>query len=742
MNLSKHSFVMVIFLGILFLPGKQLFGTGKSTGDSTTYQSLIQKGQNYLNQNQWFAALDNFKNALQLQKTPEAYTGLAKAEFEMGKLSDDPGDFWQQTQKAWYFREAVSNYQNALQLNPADLASKYELAEVYLYRREPKDLKAAAGLLEQVKSQDPKFRDVLILLGKTYDSQWETDKAVNIFEDYATAEGTNARVYLRRAIYAAQHDSLLAAEQYYMQALDDSDKTSQPILLEDVQMLFSRQDMENYQKTKNKSAFLKTFWLVRDPTPRTPENERVEEHLRRLAYVCKYFRSTESFRKYDDRGTIYLKYGEPSYRYWDTGGGAEDGVQGLNRYQNESWTYDYVLGDNKDGLVFDFANKSKTGYTMVNDLDETIIIHSGGIRGYMPGLGDPLAREQFALATLFPAQILYRNRADVNYGYYGRLAYMSHSASDFAYNLKEFIKKKQEAYLRAPADLFLYKKNPPEKIPLNFERASFRGENGKTRYEIYYGIPMQSLKFIKVKKYQSNAFNQEIIIREIDNKRLYSDLRTIQLEFENNKSLKNEWYTGQINFDLSSQPYPPVAHLTVEDPNNAQMALAYWQLPNRSFYGDSLMVSDTKFSYMITPSREDDPFTHNGFRVVPLTTNRFPKTKPVYVYFEVYNLRTDVRNNAQYKLQCTVQKIANAVTWGYTSVDKNKQPLPQPGQKKPNEYLSLENTFTGMGAQQPNYLTLDMNKLDEGVYDFMLTVIDLHTEHQASTQRNIVLLKK
>lgn len=734
---TKQLFAAVCFLGLclLLFPGKQLIGEGESSS-SNSYHSMIQKGKIYLNQNQWFAALDIYKNLLNLQKTPEVYAGLAKAEFEMGKLSDNPGDFWQQSQKAWYFREAVSNYQNALKLNPADLASKYELAEVYLYRREPRDLKTAAELLEQVKAQDPKFRDVLILLGKTYDSQWETDKAVNIFEDYATTESANARVYLRRAIYAAQHDSLPAAEQHYMQALDDSDKTSQPVLLEDVQMLFSRQDMDNYQKAKNKAAFLKTFWLARDPTPRTPENERVQEHLRRLAYVCKYFRSPESSRLYDDRGAIYLKYGEPSYRYTDL-------VSDSNVYPNESWTYDYVLGANKDGLIFDFANKSKNGYTLINDLEEAVVVLRSGMQGgYIAGLGDPLIREKVTMATLFPYRGLYEARADVNYAYYGRVAFNTFNPADIARTRNEFIQRKQNAYLRAPADLFLYKKNPPEQIPLNFERASFRGENGKTRYEIYYGIPMQSLKFNKVKKYQTNSFNQEIIVREIDSKRLYSDLRTIQLEFENNKSLKNEWYTGQLNFDLPSQPYPPVAYLTVEDPNNAQMTLAYWQLPNRNYYGDSLMVSDTKFSYMITPSREDDPFTHNGFRVVPVTSNRFLKSKPVFVYYEIYNLQTDSHNNAQYKLECTVQKVANAVTWGIPPADKKKQSLPQPELKKPNEYLSLENTMTGTGAQQPNYLTLDMNKLDEGVYDFMLTIIDLHTEHQASTRGNIVLVKK
>lgn len=742
----KIFFTILCFLGFLMLSlsGKPTIRAQESVA---TYDSMVQQGQDYLAKKQWYMAVEIFAKLLKLNNSPEILASLAKAELGMAKYYDRPEDFLQQSKKNYNLRESIKHYQQAVKSESSNLDWKFELADAYLYRKEPKDLKRATELLEQVRVQDPTYRNVLIRLGELYQTQKDSKKAGEVFDQYATTVKTDARVLLQKAVFAAQEDSLLLAETYYLQAVELKDSTSQAIVFDDIKMLFSDQEFENYKKAENKIELITSFWLARDPTPKTPENERVQEHLRRVAFACNYFHKPESDMRYDDRGLIYVKYGDPSYRYMDMGGGVsnEDGAMKASRVdfdymkvlQNESWTYDYVLGDNKDGYVFEFANKSKNGYSLIQDLREAVM-------GSVPLEGSIFGGNMiFNGSGVDLMKKIYRDRADVNYAYYGRLAYTTTDAGDFMSTLRDFKERKMLALRGLPAEWYKFDRNPPNSIPLQFDHACFRGENGKTRYEIYYGFPLSSIKFTKSGKYLTKAFNQEITVRESADKSLYSDSRTIELELEQNKNLDKEQYTGQINFEIPPQRQLPIAHFTVHEPANKQMTLAYWRLPNRNFAGDSLMVSDTKFSYLIIPSREDDPFTRNGLRVVPQTTTKFSKQRPVQVYFEVYNLQPDEKNNVTYKLQCKMQRMADEQSWGDAEpAGKKKKDKSKSDREKLNESLSLENEMNGSGPQQSNYLTIDMSKLREGVYDFSLTIIDVRSKQQASSQRNIVLMKE
>lgn len=71
------------------------------------------------------------------------------------------------------------------------------------------------------------------------------------------------------------------------------------------------------------------FWLRRDPTPGTKENEFKEEHYRRIAYSNEHF-AAQMRGALTDRGRIYILYG-PS-----------DAVQRQlrNGVPEEIWRYD------------------------------------------------------------------------------------------------------------------------------------------------------------------------------------------------------------------------------------------------------------------------------------------------------------------------------------------------------------------------------------------------------------------
>ena len=57
---------------------------------------------------------------------------------------------------------------------------------------------------------------------------------------------------------------------------------------------------------------LTMWWRRRDPLPATTSNERIEEHLTRVAFASHKYRRDDDVRGFDDRGEIYIRLGKPS----------------------------------------------------------------------------------------------------------------------------------------------------------------------------------------------------------------------------------------------------------------------------------------------------------------------------------------------------------------------------------------------------------------------------------------------
>ncbi len=116
---------------------------------------------------------------------------------------------------------------------------------------------------------------------------------------------------------------------------------------------------------------VKQFWIERDPTPGTLENERLAEHWARVAHArANYAYNRNSAFGTDDRGVMYVKYGSPAQV---TSGhlkinSAEARWRGISRDdlfrwdvdpQYEIWRYN-SLGE-RDFTYFMFGNEEGTG---------------------------------------------------------------------------------------------------------------------------------------------------------------------------------------------------------------------------------------------------------------------------------------------------------------------------------------------------------------------------------------------
>src|SRR5580704_12390383 len=82
-------------------------------------------------------------------------------------------------------------------------------------------------------------------------------------------------------------------------------------LNEDVAYIITDEERAAFKQANNdeeREQFIEQFWLRRDPTPDTDENEFKEEHYRRIAYANEHYASGIPGWK-TDRGRIYITFG-------------------------------------------------------------------------------------------------------------------------------------------------------------------------------------------------------------------------------------------------------------------------------------------------------------------------------------------------------------------------------------------------------------------------------------------------
>src|SRR5712691_599474 len=84
-------------------------------------------------------------------------------------------------------------------------------------------------------------------------------------------------------------------------------------LNEDVVYIITDEEKAVFKKLtthEEREKFIEQFWLRRDPSAGTMENEFKEEHYRRIAYANERFASGLPGWK-TDRGRIYIMFGKP-----------------------------------------------------------------------------------------------------------------------------------------------------------------------------------------------------------------------------------------------------------------------------------------------------------------------------------------------------------------------------------------------------------------------------------------------
>jgi len=312
---------------------------------------------------------------------------------------------------------------------------------------------------------------------------------------------------------------------------------------------------------------------------------------------------------------------------------------------------------------------------------------------------------------------VYRNLAPSHENFRRRLYEISNTRSDaeaLDYSLLHFTNEDRQhaAHVDSVAPAVAFSEDYKAKsLPAALSFSRFRGQAGKTRTEIYYGGLYRDLKFIKSRQGYQADLRGEVAILNQDYEVVAGDSVWENCTAPNLAGADSGEFVGQANFILPPAKY----HLLFRLQNQAggQIGNLKYELEVAAFPENAFCLSDLQLSTAIREAAGAYRFVKNGYYVEPLPNLAIPKKKPLFVYFEIYNLTANNAGETNYQIDYRLF-------------------LPKSKGSEPSVMLSTNRQ--GNTARQIEFVELNLEKFGRNDLELEVVVTDLLAQKKASAK--------
>jgi len=423
------------------------------------------------------------------------------------------------------------------------------------------------------------------------------------------------------------------------------------------------------------AEWLEDFWYRRDPTPTTPENERLEEHYCRLAVARGRFPAKEP-PYYDLRGRDWILFGPPTQVLQ-----RDVMIDAVYNPRREAWIWKGL------GYIAEYWDFDLDGvYTAAGPIDKAI---------------DPRTFRQSILTGVW------------DHGY-KHLPFTPARSLVMKAEYEEAVFERRDSYVPdIVADL----------LWAVFSADCFRGEGGLTRVEIAYQLRPADLSFLPdpARRGWRGRLRQSMVFIDRESRPRGSVRSTVELERPGLEAEDPELLlAGLMASELAPGRYRVA--LRLEDLNGERLRLQTTELRVPSFTADSLAVSDIRFATAVSLEPEPALFRKGEWNVAPHPLRSFTPALPVKLYFEVYGLAVDSRGNNHYRVSYRIVPALRESTLSrlWTREDVS------PGELS----ATVSHRQTGESARHP--LQISAADLGPGVYSIVIEVEDLIADRVAT----------
>ena len=411
-------------------------------------------------------------------------------------------------------------------------------------------------------------------------------------------------------------------------------------LNEDVVYIITDEERTAFKRLQNdeeREQFIEQFWLRRDPTPDTEENEFKEEHYRRIAYANDHYASGIPGWK-TDRGRIYIIYGPPDEIESHPAGGEyerpmEEGGGETSTYPFEQWRYRYLEGIGTN-IIIEFVDPTMSGeYHMTMDPSEKDALL------YVPGAGLTLM-EQMGLSTKTQR---FQNTDGTHLG---------QAFGGTPESMMEFSRLEQFAKLQKPPPVKFkdLEAEVTSKITFNILPMKVRADFFPlTEASVLTNVTLQFEN--KDLQFQAKEGVQKAAVNIFG--RITTITRRVVQTFEDTVTVESptemlQAYAQRASIYQKSIPLPPGTYrlnVVVKDTvggnmNNYETALNVPHVDNEKLMSSTIVLADL-IEKVPTRSIGTGQFVIGTTKVRPRVTESFKRNEKMGIYFKVYNFGPD-----------------------------------------------------------------------------------------------------
>lgn len=476
-------------------------------------------------------------------------------------------------------------------------------------------------------------------------------------------------------------------------------------LQEDVLYIITDEEKKSFLQlstNEEREQFIEQFWLRRDPTPDTVENEFKEEHYRRIAYANEHFASgIPGWRT--DRGRIYIIHGPADEVESHPTGGSyerpiEEGGGNTSTYSFEKWRYRYIEGIGND-VNLEFVDPSGSGeYRLTMDPSEKDALL------YVPGAGLTLLE-----ATGQASKLDRFNRTDGTH--MGKSSFTPASMNEFErMDLYAKIQKPPAVKFKDLEEVVTFRLLRNQ---INFDyRFDFLRVTGNTvQVPITLQIPNKQLTFQDKQGIHSAVINVFGRVSTLTGRvaQTFEDVVNRDIPDSLLKQTLKGYSVYQKSVPLSPGLYR--LDLVIKDVQSGNVGAVNTRLAVPRYEDDKLAASTMILADQIeaVPAKQIGygPFVIGSAKVRPRMDAAFATTDRLGVYLQVYNLSVDEKTHK------SDAAIEYRITQGGKEILKQDETSEQVGQT--GQQLTIEKL-------------LPVSHLAPGRYTFEVKVTDNATK--------------
>jgi GWxTD domain-containing protein len=486
---------------------------------------------------------------------------------------------------------------------------------------------------------------------------------------------------------------------------------------EDVSYIITNEERTAFKQLKTdeeREQFIESFWLRRDPTPDTIDNEFKDDHYERIAYANEHFASGIPGWK-TDRGRIYIMYGKPDEIESHPSGGTydrpiEEGGGTTSTFPFEIWRYRYIEGIGNEVLL-EFVDPSMSGeYRMTIDPSEKdALLHVPGagltwaeqfngvdkaerLNSGQASIGNPLGNTSRTnpfdklqlMADIFkPPEIKYKDLEAV-------------ITTRLSYNVLPF--NYRTDFVRVTEDTVF----TPVTIALQNKDMAFQEQDGVHTATGHVLIKVTAVNGRVATVAEDNvaiAIPDSLFKQSLDGARVYQRILSLR--------------PGLYKIDM-----------VVKDMNSGNVGVVNTRLQVPRFPDEKLQLSSLITADLVEnlpPSQVGSgPFVIGANKVRPSVAGEFVRTrdKQLNLWFQVYNLKLD---EATHKPSATVEMVFT----------KNNQEV--------KKIVEQSSELANAAAQMTIIKSLPTSDFEPGQYSVQVKVTDNLTKDVIASKDNFTV---